>query len=1173
MALSFVGAGTVVTGANPTVGVPAGVQAGDLLMIITCGSTTTSTPTGWFLLSAQGVGQYVTVLYKYASSSESSISLSNAGSSSTRSVMIAYRGGGAFQVLPSYTSVPSGSIAPNTITTTYNNDYVINIYTSPNSLSTWTPDASTTSRVNASANGGAYGLLIADELQSTAGISTARSASRTGSGTAYALAIGLIEARTVYWVGGTGTWNSSTTTNWADSTGGTSGVVPPSAWDNVIIDTSSGTGIITMSAGFCQDLSISATQALSTSTSGTASVYGNLTLPSGGSFSFGISTVLTLASTTSGKTITTNGCLCSRLVCNGVGGEWSLQDNLTGQTNAYLTLTNGTFSTNNHNITGFISYTSSGTGTTALNLGSSTLSGISTWLFTLTTGLTFNAGTSTLSFASNGTFDGGGLQYYNVSSLATYSPTTQFTVAGSNKYNNLYIESSKLGYAEVIFPAGGTQTVNGNFTLGGPFNYYSNRLYLHSSTAGTQTTVSVAGSVTLSYSDFSDVVASGSTWTGTNLGDAKNNTNITLDSPKTVYWNLAGMTTWFSNGWATSQSGTPNYANYPLAQDTVIFTDTPALTKLSISGQILVGTIDASARTNAYTFEIGNYIKFFGDFKLGSGTTIANAGYTLSFSGRNTQTITCAGKSLATSFITIDSLGGTVNQADSISTGGGFTLTNGTFNTQNNNISCTTFSLGAGTKTLTLGTSTTTVTGWDVSTNSSGFTFSGANSTIVLESNGGTITFNGNGYSYGTLTIGSPSVSGGTTRILGSNIFNTLSSTKTVAHTVQFAGGATQTITNWLITGSAGNVVSLTQYVGSITTLSILNRTSGIDYLYATDVVCSNLQPVTFYIGPNSQLTGTTYGLAAASPVSNEYIHVLTSGTSWSTPVDWNNSANEIHLFSGGGGGSGSKYTAPNGSGGAGGGGAGYTKATNVTLTGAIAYAIGSGGLAGTGGNNGGTGGATTFNSGAYTTTGGGGGTVTATSSTGGAAGTGSIYNGGIGGIGSTSSVSGTGNGGGGGGGAGGPLGTGANGGNGFASTTSANIAGGGGGGNGGGSNGGNASSGTGGTGGNNNAGVGGGASRGSGFNGGGSGGGNTNAPIASGSGIDIARIGMGGSGGAGGAGGVGTPRVTFGGGGGGGYLNTSNTQGVGFAGGQGVIFIVYNTNSVPINSNFFLFF
>jgi hypothetical protein len=65
----------------------------------------------------------------------------------------------------------------------------------------------------------------------------------------------------------------------------------------------------------------------------------------------------------------------------------------------------------------------------------------------------------------------------------------------------------------------------------------------------------------------------------------------------------------------------------------------------------------------------------------------------------------------------------------------------------------------------------------------------------------------------------------------------------------------------------------------------------------------------------------------------------LTSGTSYSTPVDWNNSDNSIECI--GAGGNGSSQGA---AGGGGGGGGAYAKIVNLTIAGSITYSIASGG-------------------------------------------------------------------------------------------------------------------------------------------------------------------------------------------------------------------------------------
>lgn len=53
-----------------------------------------------------------------------------------------------------------------------------------------------------------------------------------------------------FWVGGTGTWDASSTTNWSATTGGAGGVSVPTSADNVTIDANSGSGIITVNTNF-----------------------------------------------------------------------------------------------------------------------------------------------------------------------------------------------------------------------------------------------------------------------------------------------------------------------------------------------------------------------------------------------------------------------------------------------------------------------------------------------------------------------------------------------------------------------------------------------------------------------------------------------------------------------------------------------------------------------------------------------------------------------------------------------------------------------------------------------------------------------------------------------------------------------------------------------------------
>lgn len=50
---------------------------------------------------------------------------------------------------------------------------------------------------------------------------------------------------TYYWVGGTGTWDGTSTANWSTSTGGAAGAGPPTSSDTVVFDDNSGAGTCT----------------------------------------------------------------------------------------------------------------------------------------------------------------------------------------------------------------------------------------------------------------------------------------------------------------------------------------------------------------------------------------------------------------------------------------------------------------------------------------------------------------------------------------------------------------------------------------------------------------------------------------------------------------------------------------------------------------------------------------------------------------------------------------------------------------------------------------------------------------------------------------------------------------------------------------------------------------
>lgn len=1000
---------------------------------------------------------------------------------------------------------------------------------------------------------------------------------------------------TYYWVGGTGTWNASSTTNWASSSNGAGGAGVPTSTDNVIIDSSSGTGTITCTAGVCADLTVTATQAIILGASfSTLSVYGSLTYPATGSFSSNTSVwTLTFAGTTTGKTITLNGKSLYGVIFNGAGSVWTLGSALL--TNSTITLTNGTLDTSssgNYSITisgsAVINY---GAGTKTLNLNGSTVTASGFGSSTNITGFTLNAGTSSITL-SNPTpvFYGNGLTFYNVT--ITPTSTTGMTLNGQCTFNNLTL-STKASDGILAYTIAANQTVNGTLTLG-TSNTGIRRLFLSSATLGTQYTITATTVASLSDVDFRDIAFS-SSQTGTRLGDCGGNSNITFDSPKTVYFTSAGSSqNWGANVWSTISGGSVNTNNFPLAQDTAIIDNnsgTSLTISLGTSQAWNIGSLNFSSRTNSATINWMQGENIHGSVTLSSAVSLGGSSTGHNYTGRgNTQTITTAGKTLLGP-IYIKNIGGTVELGDALtisSSYNGITLSNGTFDAKTYNVTIANFSSSVSTtRTLNMGTGTWTLSGtgtvWNTGT-TTGLTFNVGTSNILLSDitviarvfTGGALTFN-------KITIGG--TTGISTTTFGSvsgTVIGELASNKTVAHTIIFSALST-TVTTWSVKGTVGNVVTVnSSSAGAAVPLTITNKTTNIDYLNVKDIT-SSVSPYTFYVGANSTNSGNNTGVAFIERTTSTptTAYLLTSGTSFTVPLDWNSSNNSIYMLGAGGGGSTGVYSGGFIAAGAGGGGGGFTKITNFTTTASsvISYTIGTSAANTNGGD-------TTWNSGVYTAGGGKRGNSFANASvqvsTGGAGGTGSTYDGGSGGAGATgnSSTIGAsgGAGGGGGGGAAGPNGLGGSGGTGSVSTSSNTAAGGGGGGNGGGSNGGNGTTTLSGAGGNNFAGTGGATgSSVSGstpasptYGGGGAGTLGSAAPTGGAPGIDFLNT-TGGSGGKGGAGQAAnaTANLGYGGGGSGGSVSGGSTSFTSNAGAPGVIFVVYTPYVAPQGSGF----
>jgi len=450
-----------------------------------------------------------------------------------------------------------------------------------------------------------------------------------------------------YWVGGTGTWDTTSTSKWSATSGGASGASVPTAADNVFFDASSntGTGAFTVTIGaavVCNSLDSTAVDGVMTLAGFSGiSVSGSMTLNATNVWS--LSGAITFKGTTSGLTITTNGVVMgSSIVIAPTGsGAYSLGSAYTSGSSRTLNFSSGTFSTNNYAVTvGGVDLAYGATSSRTANLGSSTITviGSSGWSVITTSGLTLNAGTSTINLSNSLAthyFGGTGLTYYdiNVSYVdSTYIGLIRDSVSCRNFSFTAITSALSSGARSIELIAGRTLTCSGTFSCPASVNRASRtRIGVVSSGtfyASARLTISAA---TYSVNDINffgvACTGAGAPATGTSICDQGRNTGVTFTTAKTVY-KVAASSAWINSAtWATSSGGTGSTDNFPLGQDTIIIDDNSG-SSLTGSGASAYNTsfakLDASARTTTFTFTLGTQENIFTGGGAGGITTNSN---------------------------------------------------------------------------------------------------------------------------------------------------------------------------------------------------------------------------------------------------------------------------------------------------------------------------------------------------------------------------------------------------------------------------------------------------------------------------------------------------------------------------------------------------------------------
>lgn len=562
-----------------------------------------------------------------------------------------------------------------------------------------------------------------------------------------------------YWVGGTGNWDASTTTNWSASSGGAGGASVPTASDNVIFDTLSNatayTVTITATAN-CLDFTMGAPLSGKVTWAGTSSlaISGSLNLSGG---TAGITRTytgqITFIATSGTKTIDVNSvAMSSEWIFNGSGGTFQLASDLvTGPgVNGNFTLTAGTFDPNGKTVT-----------------------------------INSAGGLAKIT---------GAFTFYNLSWSGVAGKLCRLSVA-----------------SDIVVTH--TLSINGNSVI--------NRGLIDSSVIGTQKTITITGTTGNSYSnvDFKDINlydAAGtvdlSAITGLS-GNCGGNSGITFTNPVTTNWQSGA--TWSTATWSSRVPLPQDIATFTTAGVATITQDMPRIGTVSFAGSAnktwttstscscfgsinLTDLVALTASTQTYTFEgRGNYY-------------LTSAGFT--WAKKIVMSEVLGTLILQDDFITTVSGVGLTMTAGTFNTNG----KNVTMET------CSSASVTGVAKAMVINNTLWTLTGtgtvWSFNASDS---FSGTGSTIkITDSSNTAITFAGTDYSYGTLWF-SRGASTGSNTITGSNIFTQLKDTGTEAHSLLFTAGTTQTIASggWNVRGTSGKEITINSTTTGIFTL------------------------------------------------------------------------------------------------------------------------------------------------------------------------------------------------------------------------------------------------------------------------------------------------------------------------------------------------------------------
>ncbi|WOK06924.1 T9SS type A sorting domain-containing protein [Imperialibacter roseus] len=684
-------------------------------------------------------------------------------------------------------------------------------------------------------------------------------------------------SQSYYWVGGSGNW-SDYANHWATSSGGsTFHTQSPTSANNVFFDANSFSGsgqAVTLDAE-ANCLSMNWTGVTSfpsiVGNGNTLNIFGSLTLSPDMTANF---KYVEFESTTSGNTITTNGTSLGSISItrfNGIGGEWSFQDNF----NTYnLYMLAGTLNTNNNNINSGAYFQTDGAATKVLNLGSSEITSERWWMNG--TNLTINAGTSKIivsSFYSDmtgaGPYTYHDIEFFNYADLRYPSAFNEITVPAG---------------LEVELRSGDTFTLSSLVADGTKHE----PIIFKTTSEGSEATLSKAsGSVTVSWVELKDIHTSGSaTFTANDAVDNGNNTGWTINdvTGSDYFWvGNGGDWTDYSNHWATTSGGSSMHSDYPGPLDDVFFDansfTTAGQTVLNDLNTAHFHDMDWTGVTNLPTFSAPYSYPIYAHGSVTFDDGMNKNVYSINFIGEETGLTFTAASTGYNSYVTFNGTG-SYTLMDDISTGS-FNHYKGTVNYGDVVIDCSIdYSIGNGGAAVELNLGSSSISCRDLSVNSS--------SSPVVNFGTSTITVERDFYGYGIEL--NEVVFNGNSTIKGSNSFEVL--TIEAGSSIALQQGTTQTINQaFNLSGTKASPINFSSDLsGSQATVSMSSGTVDATYLVLKDIAATG--GATFNAAETID-NGNNTGWNISELTGSEYYWVGDGG-------NWSDFANHWATTSGG---------------------------------------------------------------------------------------------------------------------------------------------------------------------------------------------------------------------------------------------------------------------------------